>query len=201
MTLPLTPIEYRGLSAYCAGLCEADHLIYCSIIGSDSMARGIAAAIVEKPNMDVEYRDAAGHLRYALPKQPDGKYHMDFAKLADNAIYAQVYHEALVPGQAKRDETTYLLRRVNDRTDKAETRAVAYNAIWTFLNGLNTPLLPEWKEPVCKAIIANHRNGENAWCDGRNATIGNFFWLRIHAPEHKLDALISDLTRSRQITF
>ena len=198
---PLTPIEFRGLSAYCAGLCEADHLIYCSIVGSDSMARGIASAIVEKPTMELEYTNDAGRIRYALPKQPDGKYLMDFVKLADNAINAQVYLESLLPGHAKPDEVTYLLRRVNDTTDQVETKAVAYDAIWSHLNSLNTPLLPDWKDTVCHAICDNYRNGENAWADGKNATLGNFIMLRIHAPEHKLDAMITDLIRTRKISF
>lgn len=200
---PLTPCNYRGVEAYLAAYIADDYnLLFASIIGSDSCARAIAAAIVEKPTNDVEYHCPRRQYDVSMqPRQSGSKYHMDIMKLADNAVNATVYHEAFNPAHQNADQIIYLLRHVTDITDRPALREASHNAVWNFLETLNTPLLPQWKEEVCIELASRTDNGNSAWIAGLIAKYGPFICVQLHAPEHKLDNLLTDLIHSGKITF
>jgi hypothetical protein len=191
--MKLSQITCRGLSAYATGLCQDDSLIYLSLIGSDSMVRGIAAVIVEKPSNDLKYYDEElGDSRYSRPKQRDGKYHMSFTKVSDQAIHGLVYHEALTPKYNKPDSVNYLI---------APDTSHINDTLWTFLNNRNTPLLPDWKDTVCNALLTNYQDGISAWSETHQAKVGPYQLITVHVPEHKMDNLISSLVKQGQLTF
>lgn len=199
----LMPIRYRGIEAHASALIDDNYnLLFISIIGSDSCARGIAAAIVEKPTTDLEYwpKGPEGPRRWASARQGQSKYHMTITKLADNAVNCLVYHEAFLPSAQDPNKITYLIAPIPERNE-ITAKARAQEITWNYLNTLNTPLLPEWKETVYHAITAQYNDGQSAWSDTIACRFSNYIVSRVHAPESKLDALLTDLIVSRKIVF
>lgn len=189
---PLATVEFRGLSCYASNLIQDDHLLLINLIGGDSMVKGIAAGIVEKPTSDARCETEDRYIR-VMPKVRDAKYHMNFVKLADNLVNATVYHEALLPQNASPKNLVYLLTN-NDQDHATET-------LWTFLQTQHTPMLSHWKQDIYKQLENQWDNGRDAWLDTREDRIGNLALIRYHGPEEKLDATISAMVRRGTISF
>jgi len=199
----LIPIRYRGIEAHASALIDDDYnLLFISIIGSDSCARGIAAAIVEKPTTDLEYwpNGPEGRRMWASARQGQSKYHMTITKLADNAVNALVYHEAFLPTAQDPNKIVYLIAPTPGR-DPVTSQAIAADLTWNYINTLNTPLLPDWKDTITQALTSQHNDGNSAWSDILTSRVGDFITVRLHAPESKLDNLLTSLITSGKITF
>lgn len=200
-------INYKGLIAYLPEMItlrsrNSAILYYAQIVASDSIARGIASAIVEKPRFDIEYRpNAEAFWRDAAPKDHSSKYHVRIDKLADNAVSAQIFHEKFTPLELRESYGAENVDKEHDRLFFVPTGMDINDAIWTHITQLSTPLIPEFKDIVCAELISRSEQKDKPYVFVATSPIGNSTIMRINANDGEMDQLVSELVQSGRLEF
>jgi hypothetical protein len=196
----------EALYAYATDIIQDRHrLLYINIIGSDSIARGIAAGIVQEANTDLEYRlDESTYWRTARAKDRSAKYRMVTTKLADNAVSVQIYHEVFTAPELRDTRTTkdagtlapdparaYLL---NDSHDEHE-------AVFNHINKLSTPLIPEFKKPLVDQLRYHGLVSTRPYYISFSGLLKNSRILIIDVTDEQLDQLVSEMIADNKLEF
>ena len=209
----MCPLRFKGLEAYAAEIFEFDYkLYYLNIIGSDSIARGIAAGILEKQNRDLEIQYTGNsYFNLVDPKDAASTYKMITNKLSDNAVSIQIIHSLFLPVE-QRDgydplnheaphRRFYLLPGTHEQTTPTEIADIATAALWNHINTFNTPLLESFARPIARALYKNQRSRITPYLQTIKSPITSQALMEINCNTQELDQTVSELVRSNEITF
>lgn len=200
-------INYKGLIGYLPEMIafrnrNAAILYYVHIVASDSVARAIASAIVEKPRFDLEFRpDQETYWSQIAPKDHGSKYHVRIDKLADNAVSAQVYHDKFMPLELRENYGAENSDKEHDRFFFVPDSMSINDAIWTHISQLSTPMIPEFKDTLCHELLSRNHNKEKPYAFAQTSPIGNSLFLRINANDGELDQLVSEMVQAGSLKF
>lgn len=200
-------INYKGLIGYLPEMItvktrNAAAMYYAQIVASDSIARAISSAIVEKARFDIECRpNPESYWRAVAPKDLSAKYHVRIDKLADNAVSAQIFHEKFTPVELREDTSAENADKEHDRLFFLPDGMDIDDAIWTHITQFSTPLIPEFKDLLCAELLARSNQREKPYAFVATSHIGNSVILRINANDGEMDQLVSEMVQSGRLTF
>ena len=205
--MEILEIRFKGsLYAYASDIIQDRHrLLYINIIGSDSIARGIAAGIVQEANNNLEYRiNESTDWRSARAKDRSAKYRMTTTKLADNAVSVQVYHEVFIAPNLRDTRTQKEDTTTSQDMARAYLLAPEHNErhfAYQHINQLSTPLIDEFQDVIIENLRTNGLCGIRPYYACYHGLLKNTRVLIADVNDEQLDQLVCELVTDGKLEF